>query len=73
MFLSSCYDKLFGQKLKALTASETTFLVIAELHRCKIKKNRACQVRQNRPFALRGMWHRFYENESYMTLPSKND
>ena len=28
---------------------------------------------QNRPFALRGMWHRFYENESYMILPSKND
>ena len=26
-----------------------------------------------RPFALRGMWHRFHENESYMILPSKND
>ena len=26
----------------------------------------------NRPFALRDMCHRFYENESYMILPSKN-
>ena len=25
----------------------------------------------SRPFALRGHWHRFYENESYSILPSK--
>ena len=26
----------------------------------------------NKPFALCVMWHRFYENESYMILPLKN-
>ena len=73
---SFCKQKLYCEECTQVPSLSATFcfcVLINPLYNGAFIKCMSGWTGMNRPFALRGMWRRFYENESYMILPSKND